>query len=112
MNCVKQVFSETGLPALKLFRSCVGPLVRVRMLFPLGAWCPSVGKEKGGVGHQGNRLYSSSTYVLKSIHKRCSAVFLGAAMQAAAENAHSRKATVANSATNLSFYSAQSSGTP
>ena len=78
MNCVKQVFSETGLPALKLFRSCVGPLVRVRMLFPLGAWCPSVGKEKGkgGVGHQGNRLYSSSTYVpyityvLKSILKK------------------------------------------
>jgi hypothetical protein len=32
---------ETGLPALKLFSSCVVPLVRVSMSFPLGAWCPS-----------------------------------------------------------------------
>ena len=53
------------------------------MLFPLGAWCPSLGKKGKGkeVGHQGNRLYSYSTYVayvtyvLKSIHKRCSPVF-------------------------------------
>src|SRR5215217_7789263 len=69
------------------------------MLFPLGAWCPSLGKKGKGkeVGHQGNRLYSYSTYVpyityvLKSIHKRCSPVFLVAAMHSAAEKAHSRK---------------------
>src|SRR5215213_628799 len=63
------------------------------MLFPLGAWCPSLGKGRKGKedGHQGNRLCSYSTYVLKSIHKRCSTVFLVAAMHSAAEKAHSRK---------------------
>src|SRR5215210_8359985 len=64
------------------------------MVFPLGAWCPSVGKGRKGKedGHQGNRLYSYSTYVLKSINKRCSTVFLVAGrVQAAAEKAHSRK---------------------
>jgi hypothetical protein len=51
------------------------------MFFPLEAWCPSLGKKGKKVGHQGNRLYSYSTYVpyityvLKSIHKRCSPVF-------------------------------------
>ena len=47
------------------------------MFFPLEAWCPSLGKKGKGkeVGHQDNRLYSYSTYVLKSIHKRCSPVF-------------------------------------
>ena len=43
-------FSETGLPALKRFRSCVVPQGRVSMLFPLGAWCPSLGKGKGKGG--------------------------------------------------------------
>src|SRR5215218_8634167 len=68
------------------------------MVFPLGAWCPSVGKGRKGKedGHQVNRLYSYSTYVLKSIHKRCSTVFLVAGrVQAAAEKAHSRKLTLA-----------------
>jgi len=80
------------------------------MVFPLGAWCPSLGKGRKGKedGRQGNRLYSYSTYVLKSIHKRCSTVFLVAGrVQAAAEKAHSRKPTVASPATNLPFYSAQ-----
>ena len=51
------------------------------MFFPLEAWCPSLGKNGKKVGHQGNKLYSYSTYVpyityvLKSIHKRCSPVF-------------------------------------
>ena len=48
------------------------------MSFPLGAWCPSLGKKGKGkeVGHPGNKLYSYSTYVpyvtrvLKSIHKK------------------------------------------
>ena len=54
--------------------------------------CGEREKGKGGDGHQGNRLYSYSTYVLKSIHKRCSTVFLVAGrVQAAAEKAHSRK---------------------
>ena len=47
------------------------------MSFPVGTWCPSLGKKGKGkeVGHQGNRLYSYSTYVpyityvLKSMHK-------------------------------------------
>jgi hypothetical protein len=36
-------------------------------------------------------VYSYSTYVLKSIHKRCSPVLLVAAMQSAAEKGSSRK---------------------
>ena len=66
------------------------------MLFPLEAWCPALGKGKGKeVGHQGNRLYSYSTYVpyityvLWSIHKKVQARLSGCRYAgAAAEKAH------------------------
>jgi hypothetical protein len=63
------------------------------MLFPLEAWCPALGKGKGKeVGHQGNRLYSYSTYVLKSIHKKVQARLSGCRYAgAAAEKGISRK---------------------
>ena len=49
------------------------------MLFPLGAWCPSGEREweKGRTGTKVIAVYSYSTYVLKSIHKKVQACLSG-----------------------------------
>ena len=78
------------------------------MLFPLEAWCPALGKGKGKeVGHQGNRLYSYSTYVpyityvLKSIHKGVVPFFGCRYAHSCREGSHSRKPGLPTTSTYL-----------
>ena len=69
------------------------------MSFPLGTWCPSLGKKGKGkeVGHQGNSciptayMYHRSHIYKSQYTKRCSPVFLVAAMHSAAESGNFRQ---------------------
>src|SRR5215204_7712054 len=91
---------EAGvLRAPTLFLSC--SILRYRLPLIVRVIMMSLFQKPGARQGNGERerrrapgywLYSYSTYVLRSIHKRCSTVFLVAGrVQAAAKKAHSRK---------------------